>query len=115
MREYTDTDMTRQQLKLFSCRYNLHMKIVVSAQNNLILLLDFVFSSVNELFTSPIRDDGRQTWADFVCTFYHCDCIAVMREAAFAKRYTASGVSGMAAISVLRRPQNFMPQAKTGL
>jgi len=87
MRECIDTDMTRQQLKLFSRQYNLHMKTVVSLQNNLISLLDSVLPGVKELFASPVRDDGHHKWVDFVCTFYHRDCVAAMSELSFAERY----------------------------
>jgi len=87
MREYTETDTVRQQLKLFSRQYNLHMKTVVSLQNNLISLLDSVFPGINELFTSPVREDGHQKWADFVCTFYHRDCVSEVSVAAFSERY----------------------------
>lgn len=87
MREYTETDTVRQQLKLFSRQYNLHMKTVVSLQNNLISLLDSTFPGINELFKSPVRDDGHQKWVDFVCTFYHRDCVSGMNAAAFSQRY----------------------------
>ena len=87
MREYTETDTVRQQLKLFSRQYNLHMKTVVSLQNNLISLLDSVFPGVNELFTSPVRDDGHRKWVDFVCTFYHRDCVSGVNVSAFSQRY----------------------------
>lgn len=87
MREYTETDTVRQQLKLFSRQYNLHMKTVVSLQNNLISLLDSAFPGINELFKSPIRDDGHQKWVDFVCTFYHRDCVSGVSAAAFSERY----------------------------
>lgn len=87
MREYTETDAVRQQLKLFSRQYNLHMKTVVSLQNNLISLLDSAFPGVNEYFTSPVRNDGRQKWVDFVCTFYHRNCVCGVSAAAFSERY----------------------------
>jgi len=87
MREYTETDTVRQQLKLFSRQYNLHMKTVVALQNNLISLLDSVFPGVNELFKSPVRDDGHQKWVDFVCTFYHRDYISTVSAATFSERY----------------------------
>ena len=87
MREHTETDTTRQQLKLFSRQYNLHMKTVVSLQNNLISLLDSVFPGINELFKSPVREDGRQKWVDFVYTFYHRDCVSGVSVAAFSERY----------------------------
>ena len=87
MREHNEIDTVRQQLKLFSRQYNLHMKTVVSLQNNLISLLDSVFPGINELFTSPVREDGHQKWADFVCTFYHRDCVSEVSVAAFSERY----------------------------
>lgn len=87
MREYTETDTVRQQLKLFSRQYNLHMKTVVALQNNLISLLDSVFPGINEVFKSPVREDGRQKWVDFVCTFYHRDCVSTVGVAAFSARY----------------------------
>lgn len=87
MRAYTETDTIRQQLKLFSRQYNLHMKTVVALQNNLISLLDSVFPGINEVFKSPVREDGRQKWVDFVCTFYHRDCVAAVSLSAFSSRY----------------------------
>ncbi|NLO47822.1 MAG: IS110 family transposase [Clostridiales bacterium] len=87
MREHTETDTVRQQLKLFLRQYNLHMKTVVALQNNLILLLDSVFPEVNELFKSPVRDDGHHKWVDFVCTFYHRDCVSGVSVSAFSERY----------------------------
>jgi len=87
MLDYTETDATRQQLKLFSRQYNLYMKTVVSLQNNLISLLDSTFPGVNELFNSPVRDDGRLKWVDFVIAFYHRDCVADMSLSAFTERY----------------------------
>jgi len=87
MREFTETDTVRQQLKLFSRQYNLHMKTVVALQNNLISLLDSVFPGVNNMFTSPTQDDGHQKWVDFVCTFYHRDCVSGVSVSAFSERY----------------------------
>ncbi len=87
MREFTETDIVRQQLKLCSRQYNLHMNTVVSLQNNLISLLDSAFPGISELFTSPVRDDGHRKWVDFVCTFYHRDCVCGMSSAAFSARY----------------------------
>ena len=87
MREYTETDTVRQQLKLLSRQYNLHMKTIVSLQNNLISLLDSVFPRINELFTSSVRSNGHQKWVDFVCTFYHRDCVSDVSISAFSERY----------------------------
>jgi transposase len=87
LREYADVDVTRQQLKLFSRQYDLCMKTVVALQNNLISLLDKTFPGVNDLFTSPIRDDGRQKWVDFAAAFYHRDCVKSLTLKAFTEKY----------------------------
>ena len=63
------------------------MKNVVALQNNLISLTDKVFPGVNEMFSSPDRADGSQKWVDFIMTFWHCECIALISEAAFMERY----------------------------
>ena len=87
LREYTPMEAIREQLKLCSRQYNLYMKNVVALQNNLISLTDKVFPGVNELFSSPDRADGSQKWIDFVITFWHCECICLVSEAAFTQRY----------------------------
>jgi len=87
LRQHTPMDAVRQQLKLFSRQYNLYMKTSAALQNNLISLLDKTFPGANTLFDSPARDDGHQKWVDFVTTFWHCDCINRMSEAAFIERY----------------------------
>ena len=63
------------------------MKNVVALQNNLTSLTDKTFPGVNELFSSPDRADGSQKWIDFVTTFWHCECINLVSEAAFTERY----------------------------
>ena len=87
LREHTPMDAIRQQLKLFSRQYNLHMKMATSLQNNLISLLDKTFPGANELFDSPARSDGHQKWVDFVMDFWHCDVIADLSETVFIERY----------------------------
>ena len=87
LRQHTPMDEHRQQLKLFSRQYNLYMKTVTAMQNNLISLLDKTFPGANNLFDSPVREDGHQKWIDFVMTFWHCDVIADMKEDAFILRY----------------------------
>lgn len=87
LREYTPMDAIRQQLKIFSRQYNLYMKSSVALQSNLISLTDKVFPGVNELFSSPERDDGHRKWVDFVTTFWHCECISRVSEKAFTERY----------------------------
>lgn len=87
LREYTPMEAVRQQLKLCSRQYDLYVKTIVGLQNNLISLTDKTFPGVNELFKSPERADGHQKWVDFVLTFWHCDCVNMVSEKAFAERY----------------------------
>lgn len=87
LREYTPMEAVRQQLKLCSRQYNLYMKTIVALQNNLISLTDKTFPGVNELFSSPERADGHQKWVDFVLSFWHCECVCRVSEAAFTERY----------------------------
>ena len=39
-----------------------------------------VFPGVNEMFSSPDRADGNQKWVDFIMTFWHCECIALINR-----------------------------------
>lgn len=87
LREHTPMDTTRQQLKLFSRQYNMYMKMATSMQNNLISLLDKTFPGANDLFDSPVREDGHQKWVDFVLEFWHCNVIAELSEEDFIDRY----------------------------
>ena len=87
LREYTPAEAARAKLKQFSRQYNLYSKMKVQLKNNLIAMLDQVFPGANELHDSPARPDGHEKWVDFVTTFWHCECIADMSEAAFAERY----------------------------
>ena len=87
LREYAPVEAIREQLKLVSRQFNLYMKNVVALQNNLISLTDKVFPGVNEVFSSKDRADGSQKWVDFIMTFWHCECIALVSEAVFTERY----------------------------
>ena len=87
LREYTPVEAARKKLKQFSRQYNLYSKIKVQLKNNLIAMLDQVFPGANELHDSPARPDGHEKWVDFVTTFWHCECIADMGQAAFTERY----------------------------
>ena len=87
LREHTPMDTTRQQLKLFSRQYNMHMKTATALQNNLISLLDKTFPGANNIFDSPARDDGHQKWVDFVYDFWHCDIINRLSLETFSERY----------------------------
>jgi len=87
LREYTPVEAARLKLKQFSRQYNLYSKMKVQLKNNLIAMLDQVFPGANELFDSPVKANGHQKWVDFVTTFWHCECVADMCEAAFTERY----------------------------
>jgi len=87
LRQHSLMDITRQQLKMFSRQYNLHMKTVTALQNNLISLLDATYPNVNRLFTSPVRDEGSQKWVDFAMHFWHIDLVAEVKFETFAGRY----------------------------
>lgn len=87
LREYTPMEAIRQQLKLCSRQCDLYMKSIVMLTNNLISLSDKTFPGVNELFSSPEKEDGHLKWVDFYRTFWHCDCINRMSPDGFEKRY----------------------------
>jgi transposase len=87
LREHTPMDTTRQQLKLFSRQYDMHMKTATALQNNLISLLDKTFPGANKIFDSPVRSDGHQKWVDFVMDFWHCDIISQISQESFSERY----------------------------
>lgn len=75
LKPYAPEDDTRLLLKTCSRQYNQYTKIKVSLKNNLIAILDQVFSSCNTLFSSNVRADGHEKWIDFVAKFWHCECI----------------------------------------
>ena len=92
LREYIPMETTWEELKLCSRQYNIYMKNVVALQNNLISLTGKTFPWVNELFSSPDRADGSQKWIDFVTTFWHCECICLVSEAAFTELASAKAM-----------------------
>ena len=87
LREHTPMDTIRQQLKLFSRQYDTYMKMATAMQNNLISLLDKTFPGANDLFDSPVREDGHQKWVDFAMDFWHCNIIAELSEDDFYMQY----------------------------
>lgn len=84
---YSPEEDTRQLLKTFNRQYNQYTKTKVALKNNLISLLDQTFPGINTMFTSPVRDDGRQKWIDFALKFWHCECVSEMSLTAFTTRY----------------------------
>ena len=65
LREYTPMEAIRQQLKLCARQCDLYSKNIVMLTNNLISLSDKTFPGVNELFSSPEKENGHLKWVDF--------------------------------------------------
>ena len=80
-------DNPRERLQIFSRQYDNHMLTVAAIENNLITLLDNTFPGANYFFDSPVSDDGRQKWVDFVAHFWHCDIVANSGLRTFTKQY----------------------------
>ena len=76
-----------QQLKLCSRQNNLYIKTIVALQNKRISLTDKTFPGANELFSSPERVNSHQKRVDFVMSFWRYECIYLISNKAFTKRY----------------------------
>ena len=87
LRQYASMDTIRYQLKTLNRQCNLYTKTKTMMKNNLIALLDQTYPGVNDLFDSPVREDGTQKWVDFAATFWHLDCVRSMSLTAFTERY----------------------------
>ena len=87
LRQYTPMDTIRTQLKTLNRQQGLYSKTKTMMENNLIALLDQTYPGVNDLFDSPVREDGSQKWVDFATTFWHVECVRNMSLAAFTERY----------------------------
>lgn len=84
---YLPEEETRLLLKNCYRQYQQYTKLHTMLNNNLISLLDQSFPEANRLFTSPPRADGSEKWVDFICTFWHCECVCGLSEKAFKLRY----------------------------
>lgn len=87
LREYTPMEALRQQLRNASRQLDLYTKMKTGLKNNLIALLDMTWPGINTFFNSPVREDGRQKWVDFAYTFWHADCVCLLREEVFIEKY----------------------------
>jgi transposase len=87
LREYSDMDDTREQLKTMNTQFDFFMKQKTAAKSNLIALLDQTYPGVNKLFDSPVRADGSEKWVDFAYSFWHVDCIRKLSLNTFKERY----------------------------
>ena len=84
---YVPEEDTWMMLKVCYRQYQQYSKVQTILKNNLISLLDTTFPSINRMFNSPIRSDGREKWLDFVETFWHCECVSKLSENAFSAKY----------------------------
>lgn len=88
LRKYEPADTVRKTLKVMNRQCLNLNKIFVMQKNNLISLLDSVFSGANNLFTSPCREtDGHEKWVDFVLKFPHVDTVAKLSLSVFKAKY----------------------------
>lgn len=87
LRQYTVMDETRNQLKSMNRQFVFYTDQKTAMKNNLIALLDRTFPGANKFFDSPPRSDGSQKWVDFVCTYWHVDCIRQKSLSAFTEHY----------------------------
>ena len=87
LRQYSVMETTRSQLKTLNTQFQFFMSQKTSMKTNLISLLDLTYPGVNDLFDSPVRDDGSEKWVDFAYTFWHSECVASISQSAFIERY----------------------------
>ena len=87
LRQYVSMDKIRYQLKTLNRQCNLYGKTKTMMKNNLIALLDQTYPGVNDLFDSPVREDGTQKWVDFAASFWHLECVKNVSLDAFTGRY----------------------------
>lgn len=69
LRKYSPMDATRYQLKTLNRQFQLASKNRTACSNDLIALMEQSYPGVRALFSSPVRPDGSQKWADFAQAF----------------------------------------------
>ena len=89
LQEYSSMDTTRTQLKTLNAQLDFFTKQKAAAKTNLISLLDMTYPGVNDLFSSPVRNDGSEKWVDYAASFWHVDCVRKIGLKAFTGRYKA--------------------------
>jgi transposase len=75
LRKYSSMDATRTQLKTLNAQMDFFTKQKAAAKTNLISLLDMTYPGANDLFDSPVRNDGHEKWVDYVAKYWHVDCV----------------------------------------
>lgn len=89
LHEYSSMDTTRTKLKTLNAQLDFFIKQKAAAKTNLISLLDMTYPGVNDLFTSPARNDGSEKWVDYAASFWHVDCVRKIGLKSFTERYKA--------------------------
>lgn len=84
---YVPSEIARQKLLEFSRQLDSSNKLLTGLKNNLQAIVDATFPGIRKLITSRARDDGHIKWVDFICTFYHCDCVKKLSREQFMARY----------------------------
>jgi len=87
LRQYTDTDKIRTQLKTMNRQRCFYVKQQTAYKNNLISLVDETYPGANKLFSSPKRPDGSEKWVDFIEKFWHVDCVCSLSLTSFTEKY----------------------------
>lgn len=87
LKPYTKEDDTRLLLKSTNRQYHYFLKLYVAAKNNLIAVIDQTCPGLNDLFTSPRREDGHIKWVDVAIRFWHCECITDVSLNKFTELY----------------------------
>ena len=88
LRDYSETDETRQLLKVQCRLYERTIKTAKSLRNSLISILDQTFPGANKLFRDESRNSrGHVKWIDFVLRFWHKECVAALSLATFTDTF----------------------------
>jgi len=87
LKQYSLMDEIRNQLKTMNRQFSFYMKHKTAMKNNLVGILDKTYPGANTYFDSPVRDDGSQKWVDFVCTYWHVDCVRKTSLNSFVEHY----------------------------
>ena len=88
LNEYSEEDETRQLLKMQSRLYERTLNTSVMLRNGLIALVDQTFPNADKLFKQKLRNAaGHIKWVDFVCKFWHKDCVATVSKNAFTEQF----------------------------
>ena len=88
LRDYSETDETRQLLKVQCRLYERTIKTAKSLRNSLISVLDQTFPGANNFFPTSYRNaKGHYKWVDFVRRFWHRDNVAAVSIQSFSESF----------------------------